>query len=123
MRFLTDENIPPKITAYLEGLGHDVKSILGERLAGIPDESVMKKALGESRTLVTFDKHFGNILRYPPQETAGVILLEIHPPLIAKITSAFDKFFKKYGKSPLQGSLVVLSDKGYRIRGKPHRVK
>ncbi len=117
MRFLTDENIPPKIVAYLEGLGHDVKPILGERLSGISDEAVMEKAMDEGHTLVTFDKHFGNILRYPPGKMAGVILLKIHPPVIGKITGALDNFFKKHGESPLQGKLIVLSSKGYRVRG------
>ncbi len=117
MKFIIDENIPPKVTAYLEGLGHDVKSVLGERLTGISDENLMKNALDESRALVTFDKHFGDILRYPPEKTAGVILLKIHPPIIGRITNAFDNFFKKHGKAPLKGRLIVLSDREYRIRG------
>ena len=116
MKFLVDVNIPPKVTAYIESLGHDVKSLVQEQLSNIPDERVMELALNEERTIITFDKHFGNILRYPPQNTAGIILLRIHPPLIEKIISAFDRFFKRYGETSLKGRLIVLSDKEYRMR-------
>jgi hypothetical protein len=34
---------------------------------------------GESRALVTLDRDFGKVLRYPPTGTAGIVVLELGP--------------------------------------------
>lgn len=116
MRFLVDENIFPKIATYLCSLGHDVKSLQEEGLFRIPDDKIVQIAKDEGRTIITFDKHFGNVLKYPPSNTAGIIHIRIHPPVMDDILSAIDNLFKKYGFPSFSGKLVVLSKSGYRIR-------
>lgn len=116
MRFIVDENIFPKITTYLRNKGHDVKSLQEEGVIKSVDDKIILMAKEEDRAVVTFDKHFGNILKYPPSKTAGIIHIRIHPPLLEYILPAFDNLFNHYTFSSFNGKLIILSMNGYRIR-------
>ncbi len=116
MRFLVDENIFPKITSYLRSLGHDVKSLRDEGLFRITDDKIVQMARNENRTIITFDKHFGNVLKYPPSDTAGIIHIRIHPPLLKYILHALENLFKRYKLPSFHGKLIVLARNGYRVR-------
>ena len=116
MRFLTDENIFPQVVTFLRKSGHDVKDIQESGLYQITDDKIVEIATQEERTIITFDKHFGDILRYPPYNLTGILLIRIHPPLLEDIFSALRNLFKNYHADSFQGRLVVLSKLGYRIR-------
>ena len=116
MRFLADENIFPRIIGYLRKLGHDVKGIQESGFMHATDDTVVDIATEEERTIITFDKHFGDILRYPPQNLPGIILIRIYPPLLNDILCALENLFKSYGDDSFKGRLIVLSKSGYRIR-------
>jgi predicted nuclease of predicted toxin-antitoxin system len=49
-----------------------------EGLSGAADERVLDAAVSEGRVLVTIDHDFANTLRYPPDRTAGIAVL--NPP-------------------------------------------
>jgi len=85
LRFLADENIFPSIISYLRKSDHDVKGIQESGLSKVMDDKIIDIATQEERTIITFDKHFGDILRYPPQNLHGIILIRIHPPLLDNI--------------------------------------
>ena len=116
MRFLADENIFPNVITHLRNLGHDVKGIQESSLLQTLDDKIIDIATKEERTIITFDKHFGDILRYPPQNLPGIILLRIHPPLLDDIFKAFENLFENYHAGSFKGRLIVLSKSGYRIR-------
>ncbi|MBV6517742.1 MAG: hypothetical protein DCC43_14530 [Candidatus Brocadia sp.] len=116
MRFLADENIFPSLVSHLLKSGHDIKAIQEFCLHGATDDTIVDLAIKEERTIITFDKHFGDILRYPPQNLFGTILIRIHPPLLEDILFAIDNLFKAYHANTFKGRLVVLSKQGYRIR-------
>lgn len=116
MKFLVDENVFPKITLHLRSLGHDVKSIQEEGLNRIADDEIVRLAKKEDRAIITFDKHFGNVLKYPPSNTAGIVHIRIHPPLLKDLLLAIDNLFKKYRLPSFHGKLIVLSRTGYRVR-------
>jgi predicted nuclease of predicted toxin-antitoxin system len=69
------------------------------------------------RILVTLDADFGNIVRYPPQRTPGIIWLRLHPPTEAKIKQALDRCLAKLGEQDLAGKLVVVDEDKIRVRG------
>jgi len=116
LRFLADENIFPKIINFLRKLGHDVTSVKEGGLLQITDDNLIDIAAKEERTVITFDKHFGDILRYPPRNLPGIILIRIHPPLLDDLFFALDNLFKNYQANSFKGKLIVLSKSGYRIR-------
>ena len=116
LKFLSDENIFPQVLKFLRKSGHDVKDIQESGLHQITDDKIIEIATEEERTIITFDKHFGDILRYPPQSLSGIILIRIHPPLLEDIFNALNNLFKNYPADSFKGRLVVLSKSGYRIR-------
>ena len=116
LRFLADENIFPEVITCLRELDHDVKGIQEAGLSQTTDDKIIEIATKEERTIVTFDKHFGDILRYPPQKLPGIILIRIHPPLLEDIYHALNGLFKNYHDNSFKGRLIVLTKSGYRIR-------
>jgi predicted nuclease of predicted toxin-antitoxin system len=117
-RFLTDENIPPFVIQYLKGKGFDVKAIREFVPAGSPDLDVIGVARQEGRILLTFDKHFANILLYPLRTHAGIIRIRLHPPLIEDLLGVLENFLKNADLREIEGALVILERDGFRIRRK-----
>ena len=115
-KFLLDENIPPAIGDFLRKKGFDVEDVWGLGKSGATDEDLIAIASEKERILVSFDKHFADIISYPPGNHHGIIRIRIHPPLIAHILEAFEKLLIGFDLKAVKGSLVVLEKKGYRIR-------
>lgn len=115
-KFLLDENIPPAIGDFLRGRGYDVVDVWGLGKSGATDEDLLALASAQGRILVSFDKHFADIISYPPGTHNGIIRIRIHPPLIAHILEAFEKLLAGFDLKALRGSLIVLGKKGFRIR-------
>lgn len=78
MKFKLDENLGPSVQAVLVHRGYDCQMVPEEDLSGADDERVLAAAVSEGRVLVTIDHDFANTLRYPPDRTAGIAVL--NPP-------------------------------------------
>jgi predicted nuclease of predicted toxin-antitoxin system len=70
-----DENVPDSMGAILRGAGHDVVLARDEQLAGVPDDQLLKVAVGEGRVLISFDRGFANVIQHPPGATSGVVVI------------------------------------------------
>lgn len=114
--FLTDENIFPDVVALLRSKGFDVKDAREADLGGTSDEHLLEIANAESRTLVTFDKYFADVLQHPPDSHHGIIRIRIHPPLPPTVLHALERFLQQYDLTLLKGALVLLERDGYRVR-------
>ena len=116
MKFIADENVYPKVVSHLREIGHDVKDIRSSNLFSASDDEIIECGRKEERTLITFDKHFADTLRHPPENTFGIIVIRIHPPIFRDVEKALHMLLKEPNLETLKGKLVVLSRKGYRIR-------
>ena len=77
MLLLANENFPLASVKYLKGHGFDISAI-GVDNRSISDEEVMKIAMAEGRTILTFDRDYGELIfkhNYKPE--AGVIYLRL----------------------------------------------
>lgn len=92
MKLLFDENISPQHAARLRNMGYDAVATTELNLSGASDSAVRAAAIADERVLVTLDADFGNILRYPPIESPGVIWLRLHPPTETAICEAIDRW-------------------------------
>jgi len=115
-KFLMDENIPPAVVDFLRNRGFDAKEVRQTEIHGASDDEIMQLAIQDGRVLVTFDKHFSNILLYPIHSYCGVIRIRIHPPLLLDIIQAFDLFLQKFDLANFRGTLIVLEREGFRVR-------
>ena len=79
MRLKLDENLSRRAADLIRAAGHDVATVAGQGLRGAADESLFEVCKREGRTLITLDRDFGQVLRYPPAGSAGIVVLEIGP--------------------------------------------
>ena len=79
MKFLANENIPLASITYLVSNGYNIKAI-GIDDPSIADEQVMKIAINENRTIVTFDSDYGELIfKHGYSPPAGVIFIRTQP--------------------------------------------
>ena len=98
-------------------LAVDVLDARSAGLAGKTDQEVRRFAIESGRILVTLDADFGNLTRFSPAGTPGVVWLRPRPPTEANIRSILAKWLRKLSEIDLHGQLVVVEDDKLRIRG------
>ena len=79
MKLLADECLYFLTTTFLRKYGHDVLTIQETGFSGIQNGEVAELANNEKRVLITRDMHFSNILKFPPVNYNGIIVLKIRP--------------------------------------------
>jgi predicted nuclease of predicted toxin-antitoxin system len=78
LRFKLDENADPRWRVPLEQAGHTVSTTAEESLNGTDDRTLAAICRSLGFCLITSDLGFTQILDYPPQKYAGLIVLR-HP--------------------------------------------
>ena len=77
MKFKLDENIGRRGLELLKASGHDVTTVWDQGLRGVADEELFQICAAEGRVLVTLDRDFGQITRFPPEKSAGIVVLDL----------------------------------------------
>lgn len=116
MNFKLDENIGNRGRAALEADGHDVSTVFQQRMSGADDEEVFRVCAAEGRVLVTLDHDFAQVLRFPPQHSAGIVVLEL--PARATPDSLLNRigeFLRVLKQRPLGKELWVVEPGRVRI--------
>lgn len=114
MKFLANENIPLEACRKLKEKGIDIVSI-AEFSAGASDKEVISLALKEKRSLITFDKDFGELVYKQKVKVAGIVLLRFSPKspgyVFEKLAELLDQ-----REIPLKNHFVVVEDNRVRSR-------
>jgi predicted nuclease of predicted toxin-antitoxin system len=77
MKFKLDENFHSRSATLLRQAGHDAETVIQEDLSGASDERIFQVCIQEQRCLLTLDLDFADVVRFPPQKTAGIVLLRL----------------------------------------------
>ena len=104
MRFLLDENQHAKLIPFLESLGHEAR--FGEKR--LPDDEICRVAKKEKRVVITYDKGFANINKFPPASHCGIILLRINPLFLPLIKKRIVALFAEWSDKKLRGTTVAV---------------
>ena len=64
MKLKLDENLSERHAVAATERGHDVTTVLGERLCAASDATVLEAARSEERVLITMDKDLSNTVKY-----------------------------------------------------------
>lgn len=115
MKLLANENFPAKSVFYLRSKGFDIKSI-GTDNSSIEDNTVMSIAMKEERTILTFDRDYGELIfkhNYKPEKGVIYLRLQEYEPeepgkLIEALINKNEYFF--------DNALTVLDEYGIRQR-------
>jgi len=79
LKFLANENIPFSSITYLKSVGFDIKAI-GIDNPSISDEQVIDIAIKENRTIVTYDKDYGELIfKHGHKPVEGVVFIRYQP--------------------------------------------
>lgn len=93
MKIKLDENLPERLVAELQQLGHDVDTVCAEHLAGRDDDEIWQAAQSAGRFLITQDLNFSDVRRFAPGTHAGLLQVRLARPgrdaLVARIGSLF----------------------------------
>ena len=86
-------------------------------MKGAIDARIFEYAQKEGRIIITRDREFGNILKYPLGSHCGVIVVRIPYTFVRRqILDIIRKFFVNVEKNKLPNNLTILEIGKYRIR-------
>ncbi|RKU29283.1 hypothetical protein C6495_14400 [Candidatus Poribacteria bacterium] len=117
MRFLADENIPAQIVKAISSSGHDVLWIQ-EIDPAIDDRRVLSHATDGQRTLITFDKDFGELVFLHGEKAPFGIILFRFPPETSLTSQARIVVNVLERRTDWTGHFFSVSDTG-QIRPRP----
>ena len=116
MKFKLDENIGRRGFDLLSAAGHDVMTVRGQALGGATDEKLFEICSSEGRALITLDHDFGQVTRFPPAASAGIVILEAGPRVsIRSILDRLKDFLYVLERHSVVGSLWIIEPGRVRI--------
>jgi predicted nuclease of predicted toxin-antitoxin system len=119
LKLKLDENIGQRGLELLRGAGHDVMTVRDQKLEGATDETVFATCSGEGRALLTLDRDFGEVLRFPPESSAGIVILDIGPrATLVGLLARLNDFLAVAKTEKLQGTLWIVQPGRVRIHAR-----
>lgn len=117
IKFLLDANISPETAVFLRSLGFDTKSLIEEGLGGITDAEVVRLAIKEKRTIVTFDLDFGERHFFAMPKSFGGIILRLDDQRPEATNIILEQFLNTYKYIFLKGQnrLAIIKEGEARI--------
>ncbi|MGH8274583.1 MAG: DUF5615 family PIN-like protein [Gammaproteobacteria bacterium] len=115
-RFKLDENLPRDAETLLRDAGHDVATVLSERLGGSSDSRLFNICQAESRVLITLDLDFADIRQYPPSNQAGICILRPPAQSIGNTVTLLRSVLHMFEREPIVNRLWIVEPGRIRIR-------
>ena len=112
--------MPRTAASLLRGLSHEVEDVRDVLPNGADDATVAAHARAGQFVLITRDFDFADIRNYPPQNYAGIIVLELPDDAIAaQVNQTLQSFVNKPELlARLTGRLAIVES--WRVRFRPH---
>ena len=117
MQFIADESCDFIVVRALREAGHDVIAV-AELDAGLEDDKVVARALGEKRVLLTEDKDFGQIVFASGRPAPGVVFIRFPSGARSSLGEAVCAFVQE-NESALADSFCTLQPGRARISRLP----
>jgi predicted nuclease of predicted toxin-antitoxin system len=116
VRIKVDENIGKSGIDFLQQAGHDVTTVREQGFGGSADEIVFQACRTERRTLITLDRDFGHVPRFPPKQTAGIVILELGGPASLRLLrDRMREFLALAAARPVDGELWIVEPGRVRV--------
>jgi len=115
-RLKVDEDLPREIAELLNTHGYDAVTVRDQGWTGSADDDLWQRIQKEGRWLVTADKGFADIRPYPPGTHAGLLLLRADEEGLEEYLKLAAKAIERSSFEELSGAVIVVSDRGVRLR-------
>ncbi len=120
MHIKVDEDLPQVVVQILRSHGYDSSTVIEQRMGGWKDPDIWEAVQAHGQFLITADKGFGDVRRYPPGSHGGVLLLRPSEDGIGPLLGLFEQVLASVQSLvELEGLLTVASPQGLRIRRQP----
>lgn len=116
MKVKLDENLPGRARSIVEAAGIDVDTAEDEGLAGADDGSTGRAATEAGRMVITLDRGFGDVLRYPPGSHAEVLVLRVDDQSTGGRCDAVRDVIESDELDALEGCVAVCRNGTLRVR-------
>jgi predicted nuclease of predicted toxin-antitoxin system len=116
IRIKVDEKLPEQIADLFNAHGYDALTVGDQGWRGLADDELWRRIQAEGRWLVTADKEFGDIRRYPPGSHAGLILLRSSDESRADYLRLAGRVAAQIKLDEISGAIVVVTGRGVRVR-------
>ena len=115
VEILADENVSPRIVAFLREKGLNVSDVKEKGWHGVDDKFLLGFASTEKRFILTHDGDFGTLAINEGVPCYGIIYLRIKDLKFENVKRVLSKFLKT--KMDLEeGNIIIVQEKQLRIR-------
>jgi predicted nuclease of predicted toxin-antitoxin system len=116
LKIKVDENIGNSGLAILKQASHDVMTVRDQGLAGAADDRIFQVCTTEDRVLITLDRDFGHVPRFPPKQSAGIVILSlVGPASLDQIHARLADFLFLADTRPVRGELWIVEPGRVRV--------
>lgn len=115
MKFKLDENYDPRLVSVFTDAGYEADTVLSEGLSGTDDENVFHECLANGRILITLDLDFSNPLRFPPQNSEGIIVFRLNRITLQTLEVALKNVIPYFKTEKLKGTLWIAEPSRIRV--------
>jgi len=116
-RFLIDEDLPRSLARLLREGGTHSEDVRDIGLRGRADDEVIRHAAAHDLVLLTADLGFGNILRFPLESHAGVVVVRLPNEMpTASLNHRILGALRGLSEEEVSGNLVIIEPARIRLR-------
>jgi predicted nuclease of predicted toxin-antitoxin system len=119
MAILLDQCVQRKFLRLLISWGYEASLLQDHIKPDADDITVIDVAQQLDAVLLTEDMDFANILDYPPQDYAGIIVIRYQAKNETEVINTLKQALDDLYRDDLRGVLVVIAEDRYRIRRGP----
>lgn len=116
MKFKLDENLPRAAVSLLRASGHDALSVHDQQLAGALDPQLADVCRAERRCLITVDRGFADLRRFPLVSGWSVVVLRSKGAGRGSVRALIEKLLRVIEVVSPEDSLWIVSETGIRVR-------
>ena len=120
MRFLVDENLSPRLSESLNGLGHDAVHVAELGLKSASDSEILERALTGDRIVLSADTDFGTALASSRANKPSVVIIRRSADRrVGDLVALLKSNLADLADALEDGSVVVFDGDRIRVRRLP----
>jgi predicted nuclease of predicted toxin-antitoxin system len=119
MRFLVDACVDVRVGEWLRGQGHDAVHLSEQGLQRLTDGEIFRKAMAESRCVLTFDLDFSEIAALTVGAKASVISFRLGDPNFRLVVDRPAAVLAESAEAIATGAVISVEQTRHRVRYLP----